>query len=830
MQTMKHIYLFLSVLAACLLAVGCAEDPVIGDGVIGAEVPVVVTDPIDVGTVTATSITISGKIVQENGAPVTARGFQWKKTDEDAYPQDNTIEAGEGKGDFSITITALKNATGYHIRAYGINREGTGYGEVKSFQTILGLGSVETIDVQQIKSESAVAVGKILLSGEGEILRRGFYYSEASFHLTATKDSVISTMETDSFSCVLKDLKPETHYYVQSFVTNRFGTFTGEQKVFDTKASFERVETLEPQPIDIQSALAVGRVVASGEGVIIRRGFYYAEAPFTLATAAKDSVVSTMETDSFTCKLTGLKPGTTYYVRAFITNRFNTLVGEQEEFTTSDGKATLGELTATPRYTEIYVTSTVAMDGGYAVTERGFCYSESNEYPTVADTKIVGSGTDHFNGLLTGLESGTKYHIRAYAVNRYGTAYSEVRTASLLNILPTVRPLSHGFPRAGVMSVGGQVTDKGMSDITAAGICWALHPNPVVETDNVVILAQGLGTFRTELTEIQGSATYYVRVFARNDVGIAYSETDTISSPTVFETKSTAFGGSLRQTHSASYFTLNDGRGYLLGGDAGASRISEFYLFDPVFSWRKLSSYDAERSLILTAVAGNTLYAFGGIGNDKKASSDFYYYSSSTNQWTTIRGDRGRPMGMYGSAGCAINNTIYFIGGVRDDNLLNDVWAYNTVSLTWERKGPMPSAFEKQYGGFAAVINDVIYTGLGQVTLGGDKPGSSQLWQTADGGTSWLQTTSTGSSGTYMAGTVYRNKIYIVDSLGVIWVFDTESKTWAHKSILPDSYKGNVHCMYAIGDTIYIGLSGNSQTMMAYYPLWDSFKDDNYYK
>lgn len=828
--------MFLSVLSACLLAGGCAEDPVIGDGVIGAEVPVVVTDPIDVETVTATSITISGKIVQENGAPVTARGFQWKKAEEDAYPQDNTIEAGEGKGDFSITITALKNATDYHIRAYAVNREGTGYGEVKSFQTIPGLGNVETLDVQQIKSESAVAIGKILLSGEGEILCRGFYYSEAPFHLTAIpKDSVISTMETDSFSCVLNGLKPETHYYVQSFVTNRFGTFTGEQKVFDTKASFERVETLEPQPIDIQSALAVGKVVTSGEGVILRKGFYYAEAPFTLATAAKDSVVSTMETDSFTCKLTGLKPGTTYYVRAFITNRFGTLAGEQKEFTTSDGKATFGKgQSVNASYEAIAVTATIESDGGYAVTERGFCYSESNEYPTVADTKIIcENGTVYFTALLTGLQSDTKYHIRAYAVNRYGTAYGEVHTKSLLSKCPTVKLLSHESPKAGVIAVGGQVIDKGASDIEEAGICWSSsHPDPVRGTDNVMRLNQqelGLRTFQLNITEIYGDSTYYVRVFAQNSAGIAYSETDTITPPAIFETKSAPFGGALRQTYSASYGMLN-GRGYLLGGDAGASRISEFYSFDPNSSWQKLSSYDAERSLILTAVAENTLYAFGGIGNDKKASNDFYYYSN-INQWMAIKNDRGRPTeGMYGSAGCSIDNTLYFIGGARDGNLLNEVWTYNTVSRTWGQKAPMPSAFEKQYGGFAAVINGVIYTGLGQVTLGGGKPGSSQLWSSVDGGNSWKKEANMGSSGTYMTGTVYRNNIYIVDSLGVIWVFDTEHNTWTSKSILPDSYKGNVHCMYAIGDIIYIGLGDNSQTMIAYYPLWDSFKDDNYYK
>jgi len=65
----------------------------------------------------------------------------------------------------------------------------------------------------------------------------------------------------------------------------------------------------------------------------------------------------------------------------------------------------------------------VTSDGNSAITERGVVFSTSAN-PTIADTKVVVSGTTGtFNASLTGLVSGTPYHVRAFATNAIGTAY-----------------------------------------------------------------------------------------------------------------------------------------------------------------------------------------------------------------------------------------------------------------------------------------------------------------------------------------------------------------------------------------------------------------------
>ena len=57
-------------------------------------------------------------------------------------------------------------------------------------------------------------------------------------------------------------------------------------------------------------------------------------------------------------------------------------------------------------------------------TERGICYSTS-ENPTINSNRIVdsGSGTKPYTTEVTGLNEGTTYYVRAYAISKKGTAY-----------------------------------------------------------------------------------------------------------------------------------------------------------------------------------------------------------------------------------------------------------------------------------------------------------------------------------------------------------------------------------------------------------------------
>jgi hypothetical protein len=65
----------------------------------------------------------------------------------------------------------------------------------------------------------------------------------------------------------------------------------------------------------------------------------------------------------------------------------------------------------------------VSNDGNADVTERGVCWGTSTGPTTVDNSLENGSGTGVFTSKLIGLTRGTKYYVRAYAINSEGTSY-----------------------------------------------------------------------------------------------------------------------------------------------------------------------------------------------------------------------------------------------------------------------------------------------------------------------------------------------------------------------------------------------------------------------
>jgi len=75
----------------------------------------------------------------------------------------------------------------------------------------------------------------------------------------------------------------------------------------------------------------------------------------------------------------------------------------------------------------------IANNGGKPITSRGVCWSNSTN-PSIYDNKTLdGSGIGSFSSLLSDLEYGTTYYVRAYATNEIGTGYGEQVTFTTLN-------------------------------------------------------------------------------------------------------------------------------------------------------------------------------------------------------------------------------------------------------------------------------------------------------------------------------------------------------------------------------------------------------------
>jgi hypothetical protein len=112
-----------------------------------------------------------------------------------------------------------------------------------------------------------------------------------------------------------------------------------------------------------------------------------------------------------------LTASTTYFVRAYATNKVGTAYGNEFIYK----EPTLPVVT-TSNFFNVKGSSAqaggiVTDEDGSFVTNKGLCWS-TNPNPTIAN-----SFTNAFDSPMTGLSSNTVYYYRAYATNEAGTAY-----------------------------------------------------------------------------------------------------------------------------------------------------------------------------------------------------------------------------------------------------------------------------------------------------------------------------------------------------------------------------------------------------------------------
>ena len=252
------------------------------------------------------------------------------------------------------------------------------------------------------------------------------YLSTTEEFSSATSYSLTEKAK-NTFGANIEGLKDASTYYVRYEISNRWSS-----KMVDDVSEFNTipyttptVQTNEVTDVTYNSAKVSGTIAANGGKEIKECGIVYSTNQNP--TTANNKVTSGSGLGQFTCNLTDLQDGTTYYARAYAINEKGTAYGEEVSFTTKQ-LFTPTIVTTQPTnvaYNSATVGGNVTNDGGAEITERGICYSTSTN-PTIANTKISnGSGIGAFTCNLTDLQNETTYYVRAYAVNAKGTAYGE---------------------------------------------------------------------------------------------------------------------------------------------------------------------------------------------------------------------------------------------------------------------------------------------------------------------------------------------------------------------------------------------------------------------
>lgn len=219
---------------------------------------------------------------------------------------------------------------------------------VSSGKTTPKLGAV-TVNESSITHNAAMVTAELIDWGEAASNSAGICWASTPNPSVNQQTKVkIDMSDPGSYEYTIKNLLPETKYYVRSFARNERGLIYSEQLEFETKAEspemMDYVEVGNPELIgepgkvnaDLKSA-----IISNGGGTLKRAGFVVSENP---QPTVDDKVyeLSPAKVGNFELSISSLLSGTTYYVRTFGENAKGVVYSSEEiSFTTQEADMSL---------------------------------------------------------------------------------------------------------------------------------------------------------------------------------------------------------------------------------------------------------------------------------------------------------------------------------------------------------------------------------------------------------------------------------------------------------------------------------------------------------
>ncbi len=293
----------------------------------------------------------------------------------------------------------------------------------------------------------------------------------------------------------------------------------------DNYINFEKIDSSDVSQFKIKVSTSI---TYSNLFTIKSKGFCWSK--FHMPSI-KDSVVYiTGTSNSFSFLVQNLNVNTKYYFRSFATNEMGIYYSDEYEYKTLDYQpVTLSTISPFNIFRDTAnVGGEIIYNGGSFITEKGICWS-TLIFPTKTSIPspnfiICGTGDSIFKATIKNLTAGQIYHVRAYAINVKGISYGNDQVFQTLQ--PDI-PEVVAYPISNISKFsansGSIIMSNSGSPITETGIVWGTSPMPDIFSIYKNISFSPNTSNPLSLTNLNPNTQYYVRAYAKNNVGIAYS-------------------------------------------------------------------------------------------------------------------------------------------------------------------------------------------------------------------------------------------------------------------------------------------------------------------
>ncbi len=285
---------------------------------------------------------------------------------------------------------------------------------------------VQLSQVNNVTSTTAHCEGRIVNANGGSITDCGFCYS--ANHTPSISDGVVHLgPSSGTFNHTILNLEHNTTYRIRAFAISNLGTGYSTERTFSTMSCLPICGATTIENMDPTAVMGYSEVTNDNGCDIIEKGLCWSISHTPTINDSK--ATSGFGEGPISGMLYPLQPNTTYRVRSYATNEFETTYGQERTFTTMSGIPTV--TTASASFVEYYYDDYI-MTGGDVTDDQGtFVYSKGVCYGFSPNPDLSSSfqhtDDDSGSGPYTSYipmpsNSGTLY-IRAYATTRYGTGY-----------------------------------------------------------------------------------------------------------------------------------------------------------------------------------------------------------------------------------------------------------------------------------------------------------------------------------------------------------------------------------------------------------------------